>query len=199
VAVTVDCQPASRPDRRNSSSGPLTCSGCVKFDACGAPSTRTTPMHPGSARQSSSPLSISIDASAVPWNTIAGQAISPSRPSHVCCMWRYAGRRSESSVPDWVSIRISARTRPRASKAARSDRKPPCDIPPSTARLTKSALVPGDDTKLGRERVNLRHIHPPGPCLRTERRWAVTVSNRRPPACKAGALPAELTAPARMV
>ena len=24
--------------------------------------------------------------------------------------------------------------------------------------------------------------------------WAVTVSNRRPPACKAGALPAELTA-----
>jgi hypothetical protein len=28
-------------------------------------------------------------------------------------------------------------------------------------------------------------------------RWAVTVSNRRPPACKAGALPAELTARVR--
>ena len=28
------------------------------------------------------------------------------------------------------------------------------------------------------------------------KRWAVTGSNRRPPACKAGALPAELTAPA---
>src|SRR6266571_2708452 len=28
-------------------------------------------------------------------------------------------------------------------------------------------------------------------------RWAVQVSNLRPPACKAGALPAELTAPSR--
>src|SRR5690242_20093668 len=30
-------------------------------------------------------------------------------------------------------------------------------------------------------------------------RWAVTGSNCRPPACKAGALPAELTAPAQIV
>jgi hypothetical protein len=35
------------------------------------------------------------------------------------------------------------------------------------------------------------------PCLRGFRVWAVTGSNRRPPACKAGALPAELTARAR--
>jgi hypothetical protein len=34
-----------------------------------------------------------------------------------------------------------------------------------------------------------------GPCFQGPSRWAVTGSNRRPPACKAGALPAELTAP----
>ena len=37
----------------------------------------------------------------------------------------------------------------------------------------------------------------PKPQIETgaRRRWAVTGSNRRPPACKAGALPTELTAP----
>jgi hypothetical protein len=36
--------------------------------------------------------------------------------------------------------------------------------------------------------------HEKGPSLQGLSRWAVTGSNRRPPACKAGALPAELTA-----
>jgi hypothetical protein len=47
----------------------------------------------------------------------------------------------------------------------------------------------GDD-RAGRPSPNRRARHRFGSTVR----WAVTGSNRRPPACKAGALPAELTA-----
>ena len=203
------------------------------------PRCATTPEQPDRPAHSCSASAISIDMSAVPWITSAGQSISPrrsvmssrsNRQSAGACMLsrrersplldphrvelrvaddqvrdrlrrarpparprarsaasgdRPAAARG-SSTPAWVSIKTSARTRSGAVSAARSDRKPPCDIPPTTARsiprwsssarqsarrvpvgerlavelgLAEPALVPGDHPELGGQGLHLRREH----------------------------------------
>src|SRR5580704_5570628 len=54
--------------------------------------------------------------------------------SQAWCICSYPGAAAGSSWPAWLSISTSARTRSGAISAARSDTKPPWDMPASTAR-----------------------------------------------------------------
>ena len=99
-----------------------------------------------------------------------------------------SGRRRDPPGPAWVSSRIRARTRSGARRAARRARKPPWDMPPTTARsmprwsmqaeavagrvpvgeglpvvdgVAEAPLVPGDDPVGAPERGHLVGEHGP--------------------------------------